>query len=62
VAKPEAAGKLTEKELHHHLHDLAHRGALNRQVVVAAVKFVDAIDKTSVGKVNKVALRQKHLG
>jgi fatty-acyl-CoA synthase len=62
VAKPEAAGKLTEKELHHLLHDLAHRGALNKQVVVSAVRFVDAIDKTSVGKVNKVALRQKHLG
>jgi fatty-acyl-CoA synthase len=62
VPKPEAAGTLTEKELHHHIHALVHRGALNKQVVVAAVKFVDAIDKTSVGKVNKVALRQKHLG
>ncbi|MGB8931994.1 MAG: fatty acid--CoA ligase [Anaeromyxobacteraceae bacterium] len=62
VPKPEAAGKLTEKELHRHLHDCAHRGALNKQVVVTAVKFVDAIDKTSVGKVNKIALRQKHLG
>ncbi|HSM94374.1 MAG TPA: fatty acid--CoA ligase [Anaeromyxobacteraceae bacterium] len=62
VVKPEAAGKLSEKDLHHHLHDYAHRGALNKQVVVSAVRFVDAIDKTSVGKVNKVALRQKHLG
>jgi fatty-acyl-CoA synthase len=62
VPKPEAAGKLTEKELHHHLHDVARRGLLNKQVVVTAVKFVDAIDKTSVGKVSKVALRQKHLG
>jgi fatty-acyl-CoA synthase len=61
VPKPEAAGKLSEKDLHHHLHDLVHRGAINKQVVVAAVKLVDAIDKTSVGKVNKVALRQKHL-
>jgi fatty-acyl-CoA synthase len=62
VPKPDAAGKLTEKELHHHLHDVARRGLLNKQVVVTAVKFVDAIDKTSVGKVNKIALRQKHLG
>jgi fatty-acyl-CoA synthase len=62
VPRPEAAGKLTERELTHHLQELAHRGALNKQVVVAAVKFVDAIDKTSVGKINKVALRQKHLG
>jgi len=61
VPKPEAVGKLTEKELHHHIHDLAHRGAINKQVVVAAVRFVAAIEKTSVGKVNKVALRQKHL-
>ena len=62
VPKPDGAGKLTEKDLQHHLADCAHRGTLNKQVVVAAVKFVDAIDKTSVGKVNKVALRQKHLG
>jgi fatty-acyl-CoA synthase len=62
VPRPEAAGKVTEKELHHLLNDHAHRGTLNKQVVVAAVRFVDAIDKTSVGKVNKVALRQKHLG
>ena len=62
VPKPDAAGKLTERELTRHLSELAHRGALNKQVVVAVVKFVDAIDKTSVGKVNKVALRTKHLG
>jgi fatty-acyl-CoA synthase len=61
VPKPDAAAKVTEKELQHHLADCAHRGVLNKQVLVAAVKFVDAIDKTSVGKVNKVALRQKHL-
>lgn len=62
VPKPDAAGRLTERELTRHLSELAHRGALNKQVVVAVVKFVDAIDKTSVGKVNKVALRTKHLG
>jgi fatty-acyl-CoA synthase len=62
VPRPDGGAKVTEKDLQHHLADCAHRGVLNKQVIVAAVKFVDAIDKTSVGKVNKVALRQKHLG
>jgi fatty-acyl-CoA synthase len=62
LPKPEAKGSLTEKELHHHVRERVDMGTLNKQVVVLAVKFVDAIDKTSVGKINKVALRQKHLG
>jgi fatty-acyl-CoA synthase len=34
---------------------------VNKQVVLLKVKLVEAIDKTSVGKINKVALRQKYL-
>jgi fatty-acyl-CoA synthase len=30
-------------------------------VVLLKVRFVDAIEKTSVGKINKVALREKLL-
>ena len=33
----------------------------SKQVVLVKVKFVDVIDKTSVGKINKVALREKNL-
>jgi fatty-acyl-CoA synthase len=34
------------------------KGVLPKQAVVLAVEAVDTLDKTSVGKVNKVALRQ----
>jgi fatty-acyl-CoA synthase len=34
---------------------------IGKQAVLAKVRFVDAIDKTSVGKINKVALREKYL-
>ncbi len=34
---------------------------MSRQAVLLEVRLVDAIAKTSVGKVNKVALRQKYL-
>jgi fatty-acyl-CoA synthase len=30
-------------------------------VVLLKVKLVESIDKTSVGKINKVALREKYL-
>ncbi len=37
-------------------------GVLPREALVTTVRFVDAIDRTGIGKVNKVALRQKYLG
>jgi fatty-acyl-CoA synthase len=62
VPKPDWKERLTERDLHDHARNWVEKGVLPKQVVVLAVKFVDAIDKTSVGKVNKVALRKKHLG
>ena len=34
---------------------------ITKQVVLVKVRFVESIDKTSVGKTNKVALREKYL-
>jgi fatty-acyl-CoA synthase len=51
----------TERDLIHHAREYVDKGILPKLVVTLAVKLVDAIDRTSVGKVNKVALRQKHL-
>ena len=34
---------------------------LPREAFVTVVRFVEAIDRTSVGKINKVALREKYL-
>jgi fatty-acyl-CoA synthase len=36
------------------------KGILPKQVVTLHVKFVDAIARTSVGKIDKRALREKH--
>jgi fatty-acyl-CoA synthase len=61
VLKADFQGKVTEKALQHHVHEYAEKGIISKQVVLLKVRFVEAIDKTSVGKVNKVALRQKYL-
>ncbi|GFO64103.1 fatty acid--CoA ligase [Geomonas paludis] len=59
---PKPSFKITEKDISHHVRQYADKGVVSKQVVLVKVKFVDAIDKTSVGKINKVALREKYLG
>jgi fatty-acyl-CoA synthase len=59
VPRPDTTA--TEKDLLHYVRDHADRGMVSKQVVLVKVRFVEAIDKTSVGKINKVALREKHL-
>jgi acyl-CoA synthetase (AMP-forming)/AMP-acid ligase II len=59
VPRPGAA--VDEKALRHHAHAFVEKGMVTRQAVLLEIRLVEAIDKTSVGKVNKVALRQKHL-
>ena len=53
--------KVTEKELSAHVKNYADKGVLPREAFLIKIRFVDAIDKTSVGKINKVALRAKYL-
>jgi acyl-CoA synthetase (AMP-forming)/AMP-acid ligase II len=43
-----------------HLRDRASRGQISRWAVPDTVLLVDAIEKTSVGKIDKKALRQKY--
>ncbi|MDK9716939.1 MAG: fatty acid--CoA ligase [Trichlorobacter sp.] len=59
VAKPDNA--VSEKELTHLVREYADKGVVTKQVVLLKVRLVEAIDKTSVGKINKVALREKYL-
>ena len=61
VLKPGEGGQASDKEIAHHVREYADRGIVSKQVVLVRVKLVDAIDKTSVGKINKVALREKYL-
>ncbi len=62
VLKPEQMGLVAEKGLQHYVREYADKGVVSKQVVLLRVSFVDAIDKTSVGKINKVALREKYSG
>lgn len=57
---PRSDSGLTEKDVIHHVREYADKGLVNKQVVLIKVRFVEAIDKTSVGKVSKVALREKY--
>lgn len=58
VAKP--GHPLSEKELNHHVREYAETGVVSKQVVLMKVRLIEMIDKTSVGKINKVALREKY--
>ncbi len=55
-----ADAELTEKELRKHIRGFVDKGVISKQVVLLKVKFVDVIEKTSVGKINKRLLREKH--
>jgi fatty-acyl-CoA synthase len=58
VPRPESG--LTEKNITHLVKGYADKGLVNKQVLLLKVRFVEAIDKTSVGKVSKVTLREKY--
>jgi fatty-acyl-CoA synthase len=60
VLKPEEVGRVGEKDLAHFVREYADKGMISKQVVLLKVRLVDAIDKTSVGKISKVTLREKY--
>ncbi len=51
----------TEREIVAYARMYVDRGVLPREAILLKVRFVPALEKTSVGKVNKVALREKYL-
>jgi fatty-acyl-CoA synthase len=57
VAKPGLAAKLTQEAVRHHLAHFAEQGIISRYAVPDRVHFVDAIPKTSVGKLDKKVIR-----
>lgn len=60
VLKP---GQDADREsIRHHVADFAARGVISKYAVPEQVLFVPAIDKTSVGKINKKQLRTKYTG
>jgi fatty-acyl-CoA synthase len=61
VLKPGVDAEAAAKEVVHFIKGYADQGHVSKHALLLKTKVVDAIDKTSVGKINKVALRQKHL-
>ena len=59
VPKPGAAPQ--EKEIVQHVKGFVDRGVLPKEAVLLRARLVDAIARTSVGKTNKVAMREMHL-
>jgi fatty-acyl-CoA synthase len=60
VLKPEHKGKVSSEDLKQFMAKFAEQGKLPRYAVPERFEFVDAVPKTSVGKLDKKVLRQKH--
>lgn len=59
---PRAESNCSTKEIAAYVKGYADKGQVSKQVVLLKVRFVESIDKTSVGKVSKVTLREKYSG
>ncbi len=51
--------EVTEKDLIHHIRSFVDKGMISKQIVLIKLQFVEAIEKTSVGKTNKRMLREQ---
>ncbi len=58
VAKEEA--EITEKAIQQHLRSFVDKGLISKQIILLKIRLVATIEKTSVGKINKRLLREKH--
>ncbi len=52
--------EVSEKEILLHVRSFIDKGMISKQAVLLKVLFVESIDKTSVGKINKKALRERY--
>ena len=59
VLRQENAGTVTEQDIQAHIRAWAERGVISKWAV-PEIRFVDVLEKTSVGKLDKKVLRQKH--
>jgi acyl-CoA synthetase (AMP-forming)/AMP-acid ligase II len=58
--KPDFAGMVAESDVRTHVKSFADKGVISKWAVPDRVLFVEAIEKTSVGKIDKKLLRQKY--
>jgi len=57
--KPECRDDVDESSLRRHLNDLVERDGLSRYIILTRIIFVESLAKTSVGKMNKRAMREQ---
>lgn len=58
VLRPDQTDHVTPKDLVHFLRTFIDRGVLHKRAVLTEIRIVPSIPKTSVGKINKRALRE----
>ncbi len=61
IVLKEGEKQLKEEEMANHVRGFIDKGVLVRFASQLNIRIVDAIEKTSVGKINKKLLREKHL-
>ncbi len=61
IVVPAEGAELTERNIKSFVMASVEEGVLPREAITIKVRFTDMIDKTSVGKINKVALRKRFL-
>jgi fatty-acyl-CoA synthase len=59
VLKREGASQITERDIQAHVKAVADRGVISKWAV-PDVRFVETLERTSVGKIDKKVLRQKY--
>jgi fatty-acyl-CoA synthase len=59
VLKGDYVGKVEREEIKAHVKAYANKGIISKFGIPERVVFVDALDKTSMGKLNKKAMREK---
>jgi fatty-acyl-CoA synthase len=60
VPRPDYVDKLTEDDLKAHVQRYADKGVVSRWAVPSRVRTLTALDKTSVGKLDKKLMRQRY--
>jgi len=58
---PKKGAHLQEKEIAQYVKGFVDKGVLSREAILVKAKLVEAIVRTSVGKTNKVAMREMYL-
>ena len=59
VLRDGAAGGVTPRDLSKHLHRVIDDGTIHKRAVLTEIRIVDALPKTSVGKIDKKEIRRR---